>query len=134
MAVVLDGTLSIQRNPDGGVGNVIWFLYGLPADSGAPENAVFLKESFGKHSPQMLSFEMAGEEYVVYADWDALVDTNRAQEVMQFYKDYGYILISALQKKQGCGEDADFVRREWITPVRYYDDYVSMISDMAEAG
>lgn len=134
MAVVLDGTLSIQRNPDGGVENIIWFLYGLPADSGTPENAVFLRESFGKHSPQMLSFEMAGEEYVVYADWDTLVDTNRAQEVTQFYKEYGYILISALQKKPGAGDESDYARREWIIPVRYYDDYVSMANDMAEAG
>lgn len=132
MAVVLDGTLGIQRNQSGDIENIIWFLYGLPTDSGAPKNAVFLNESFGKSSPQMISFEMAGEEYVVYADWDTQVDTNQAAEVKRFYKEYGYILISALQKDANINQG--LLRREWITPVKYYEDYVTMASAMAEAG
>lgn len=132
MSIVLDGTVGIQRDQSGQVANVIWFLYGLPADCGEPKNVVFLNESFGVNSPQMISFDLGEEEYVVYADWDSSEEPSQASELKSFYRKYGYILISCLREevkiKQGL------VRREWITPVKYYEDYVTMVNDMAKVG
>ncbi|WP_432210140.1 hypothetical protein [Marinobacter alkaliphilus] len=132
MAIVLDGTVAIQRDQSGDVANVIWFLYGLPASGGAPNNAVFLNESFGKASPQMVSFELDGEEYVVYADWQSSADVHQGHEIKAFYKTYGYILISCL--RDDVASDEGLIRREWITPVKYYEDYVTMVSELAKVG
>lgn len=132
MAIVLDGTVAIQRDQSGDVANVIWFLYGLPASGGTPNNAVFLNESFGKASPQMVSFELDGEEYVVYADWQSSSDVHQGHEIKAFYKTYGYILISCL--RDDIASDEGLIRREWITPVKYYEDYVTMVSELAKVG
>lgn len=130
MAVVLDGTVAIQRDQNGEVANVIWFLYGLPHSGGAPKDAVFLHESFGKQSPQMVAFDLDGEEYVIYADWDSSDDAGQAHEIKNFYQKFGYILISCL--RDDVVSDQGLVRREWITPVKYYDDYVTMVSELAK--
>lgn len=132
MAIVLDGTVGIQRDQNGEVANVIWFLYGVPTDSGEPENVVFLNESFGVGSPQMISFDLGEEEYVVYADWDSLAEKNKAVELKNFYRKYGYILISCLREDASMGKG--LVRREWIKPVKYYEDYVTMVNEIANVG
>lgn len=132
MSIVLDGTVGIQRDQSGEVANVIWFLYGLPTDCGEPENVVFLNESFGVNSPQMISFDLGGEEYVVYADWDSCAEKSQAFELKSFYRKYGYILISCLREEGTLSEG--LIRREWITPVKYYEDYATMASDMAKVG
>lgn len=132
MSIVLDGTVGIQRDDRGDIANVVWFLYGLPQDDGEPRNAVFLNESFGKNSPQMVSFDMGGEEYVIYADWDQTPERLKAHELRNFYRKYGYILISSL--RENATLEAGNLRREWVTPVKCYDDYVTMISDLASVG
>ncbi|MBN7771266.1 hypothetical protein KUV44_08265 [Marinobacter daepoensis] len=132
MSVVLDGTVGIQRDRNGDVANVVWFLYGLPCDGGVPENVVFLNESFGANSPQMVAFDLDDEEYVIYADWDSSLEDRQARELRHFYQTYGYILISCLREKARM-EDG-LVRREWITPVKYYENYMAMVNDMADAG
>ncbi|OJS99823.1 hypothetical protein [Marinobacter nauticus] len=132
MSIVLDGTVGIQRDQNGEVANVVWFLYGLPWDSGEPRNAVFLNESFGANSPQMIAFEMEDEEYVIYADWDSAANPAQAKELKGFYKRYGYILISCL--REDVNIDQGLMRKEWITPVKYYEDYVTMVNAMANVG
>ncbi|KPQ29143.1 MAG: hypothetical protein HLUCCX14_07655 [Marinobacter excellens HL-55] len=132
MSIVLDGIVGIQRDQNGDVANVVWFLYGLPLDGGDPKNAVFLNESFGTNSPQMISFDMDDEEYVIYADWDSATDPCQAKELKKFYERYGYILISSLRNDAKIEQGP--VRREWITPVKYYEDYVTMVNAMAKVG
>lgn len=132
MAVVLDGTLGIQRNAAGEIENIIWFLYGLPTDAGRPGNVVFLNESFGKSSPQMLAFEIDGEEYVAYADWDVLAEPGKAREIRRFYREYGHVLISA--PRETTGPDEKLRCREWLIPIRYFEDYSAMAKEMAAAG
>ena len=72
MAIILDGSLGIQRDEEQQIANIEWFLYGLPDTEAAPEDVVFLNESFGTDSPQMVSFTLEGEEYAVYADWQSV--------------------------------------------------------------
>lgn len=131
MAIVLDGTLAIQRDEDQRIANIVWFLYGLPETASRPDNAVFLNESFGQGSPQMISFELDGEEYVVYADWEAVPDRQNAAEVREFYRTYGYVLISALQENDNLAENSS--RSEWLLPIQYYSDYVTMVRELARA-
>lgn len=131
MAIVLDGTLAIQRDDENRIANIIWFLYGLPETAGKPEQAVFLNESFGQGSPQMISFELDGEEYVVYADWEAVSDQHKAAEVREFYRSYGYVLISALQGSDSVVAGNN--RAEWLLPVQYYSDYVTMVRELERA-
>lgn len=126
MAIVLDGTLGIQRGPEGRILNVVWFLYGLPDSESVPENVVFLNRSFGEASPQMIGFELDGEEYTVYADWASADEHEKASEVSRFYQTYGYILLAALRK--GGTVDKVYRQKEWLVPVQYYDDYVTMIN------
>lgn len=129
MSIVLDGTLGIQRDPSGDIANIIWFLYGLPVANCEPENVVFLNESFGRGSPQVLAFDYEGEEYVIYADWGAALERVCASEVRAFYQTYGYALISGLPPAGNteAGEQA----RQWLVPVQYYNDYVTMSKRMA---
>ncbi|MEQ9547809.1 MAG: hypothetical protein RIK85_17560 [Marinobacter sp.] len=131
MAIVLDGTLAIQRDDQKSIANIIWFLYGLPETTGQPQEAIFLNESFGEGSPQMISFELDGEEYVVYADWEAVPDRQYAAEVREFYRTYGCVLISALQENDGVAGNEG--RIEWLLPVQYYSDYVTMVRELARA-
>lgn len=129
MSIVLDGTLGIQRDPTGGIANVVWFLYGLPVTGCKPENVVFLNESFGRGSPQMLAFDYEGEEYAIYADWATIMKRASASEVREFYKTYGYVLISSLLSENSMEEHAQQAR-EWLVPVQYFDDYETMSSNM----
>ncbi|MCK7551637.1 hypothetical protein [Marinobacter goseongensis] len=131
MAIVLDGTLAIQRDEHQKISNIVWFLYGLPQASSAPEDVVFLGESFGQGSPQMISFDLDGEEYVVYADWESVTDRENAAEVCKFYQTYGYVLISALQEDDTVAANSSKV--EWLLPVQYYSDYVTMVKELARA-
>jgi len=132
MSIVLDGTVGIQRDQNGEIANVVWFLYGLPWDGGEPRNAVFLHESFGENSPQMIAFDVDDEEYVIYAEWDSVANPGQSHELKMFYKKYGYILISCLRDDDSI--DEGLVRREWITPVQYYEDYVTMVNELAKVG
>ncbi|KPP97799.1 hypothetical protein [Marinobacter sp. HL-58] len=132
MAIVLDGTLAIQRDEQQKIVNIIWFLYGLPETDVQPEQAVFLHESFGQGSPQMISFELDGEEYAVYADWEAASEHRNAVEVKEFYRTYGYVLISALKMNGNLASNDE--RVEWLLPVQYFSDYVTMINELSRAG
>ena len=125
MSIVLDGTLGIQRGPEGRILNVVWFLYGLPDSESVPENVVFLNRSFGENSPQMIGFDLDGEEYTVYADWESAGERQNAAEVGRFYQTYGYILLSALRKGDTVGKE--YRQKEWLVPVQYFDDYVNMV-------
>ncbi|PCM44270.1 hypothetical protein [Marinobacter sp. ANT_B65] len=129
MSIVLDGTVGIQRTYDGSITNVIWFLYGLPVTDSEPRNAVFLSESFGPGSPQMLSFEYDGEEYVVYADWESASERACAAGVRKFYQSYGYALLSGLALTSNMEPGDDPI--QWLTPVQYYDDYLTMSKSLA---
>lgn len=131
MSVVLDGTLGIQRDNQGNVANVVWFLYGLPAEAEPPENAVFLNQSFGAGSPQMMAFDCGGEEYIVYADWEGGSEPQTAASVKSFYQTYGHTLLSSLKSGDSISESAD--RKEWLVPVKYYEDYVTMINDLSRS-
>jgi len=124
VSIILDGTVGIQRGSDGSIANVIWFLYGLPVTDSEPQNAVFLSESFGPGSPQMLSFEYDGEEYVVYADWESASERACAARVRTFYQSYGYALLSGLELE--CNMVSGNKPIEWLIPVQYYDDYLTM--------
>src|SRR5690554_8117597 len=96
MAIILDGSLGIQRDEEQQIANIEWFLYGLPDTEAAPEDVVFLNESFGTDSPQMVSFTLEGEEYAAYADWQSGADRANAGSVRQLYKESGYLLLSGL--------------------------------------
>lgn len=130
MSIVLDGTLGIQRGPEGRILNVVWFLYGLPDSESVPENVVFLNQSFGEHSPQMIGFELDGEEYAVYADWESADERNNGAEVAKFYQTYGYILLSALRKNATVNKE--YRQKEWLVPVQYFDDYVNMVKVLGQ--
>ncbi len=131
MSIVLDGTLGIQRDNHGNVANVVWFLYGLPEDAGKPENAVFLNQSFGAGSPQMMAFDCGGEEYVVYADWEGASEHQSAASVKSFYQTYGHTLLACLKRQESVSESAE--RKEWLVPVKYFEDYVTMINEFSKA-
>ncbi len=130
MSIVLDGTLGIQRGPEGRIVNVVWFLYGLPDSESVPENVVFLNQSFGEFSPQMIGFELDGEEYTVYADWESADERSKGAEVAKFYQTYGYILLSALRKNATVNKE--YRQKEWLVPVQYFDDYVNMVKALGQ--
>ncbi|RBP25046.1 hypothetical protein DET50_12439 [Marinobacter pelagius] len=129
MAIVLDGTLAIDRDEDGEICNIIWFLYGLPQAIGEPFGAVFLEEAFGEGSPQMVGFELDGEEYIVYADWEAASEPVLSGEVSEFYREYGHLLISAVIEDPESDQGVTY--REWLMPVECFDNYMELAKKMA---
>ena len=129
MAIILDGSLAIQRDEERQIANIEWFLYGLPDTEAAPEDVVFLNESFGTDSPQMVSFTLEGEEYAVYADWQSVADRANAVSVRQFYKEYGYILLSVLLESNSLSDKPK--KKEWLVLVQYFDDYVTMVNKLS---
>ena len=129
MAIILDGSLGIQRDEEQQIANIEWFLYGLPDTEAAPEDVVFLNESFGTDSPQMVSFTLEGEEYAVYADWQSVADRANAVSVRQFYKEYGYILLSGLLESNSLSDKPK--KKEWLVPAQYFDDYVTMVNKLS---
>jgi len=72
----------------------------------------------------MLSFEYDGEEYVVYADWESASERACAARVRTFYQSYGYALLSGLELE--CNMVSGNKPIEWLIPVQYYDDYLTM--------
>ncbi len=101
----------------------------MPDTEAAPEDVVFLNESFGTDSPQMVSFTLEGEEYAVYADWQSVADRANAVSVRQFYKEYGYILLSGLLESNSLSDKPK--KKEWLVPVQYFDDYVTMVNKLS---
>ncbi|KXS55580.1 MAG: Uncharacterized protein AWU57_29 [Marinobacter sp. T13-3] len=90
-----------------------------------PTDIVFLKESFGEGSAQVLSFEFMDDEFALYAD----SDSELRQEIYDYLSEQGKVTILAHAPKPGYATQYDTI--EWTLPVTVYENYLSMVDALA---
>ena len=128
---VIANSFAIFRCPEtNAIQNIEWFAGHICSSASAqtetPKEAVFLKESFGEGSAQVLNFEFQDDEHALYAS------TNDAlrEEMHAFLKATGEVTILAAAPKP---ENAtQFVTLRWTIPVAVYENYMEMVDDLAK--
>lgn len=101
---------------------------GAEAQGHKPQEVVYLNESFGEDTSQVLNFAFMDDEFALYADTDAKTKA----EIYEFLNNHGEVVILAEAPRPGYATEFDVVR--WTVEVAAYESYTNMVEHLAKLG